>query len=377
VNSKTVGVILPLSGKYADIGRSVLSSLQLGLGIYDNNSNIRLAVIDSEGKYLDARRAVEKLVVEDRVIAIIGSLQSKSAAAVSSKAQSLGVPTIVLSQKSGLTDIGPFVFRNALTSEMQVEHLVRVAREQMNISKFGILYPEDAYGIEYANLFWTEVEKMGGKVRAAQSYDPKETDFRAPIQRLVGTYYTDDRAIEYKQKLTEWENKKKRTSARHEPPQDLLPPLVDFEALFIPDSAKVLGQVSAMLAVSDVKGITLLGTNLWNTSGLAERAGPFNIIFVDSFYRNDPNFLQSPIVKEFQEKTGKIPTLFDIQAYDTAVVIKNALSSASSRTGLKEELSRLTSVRGALTNLQMLPSRDLSRPIVTLTVKDGQIVLMK
>lgn len=377
VNSKTVGVILPLSGKYADIGRSVLNSLQIGLGIYDNQSNIRLAVIDSEGKYLDARKAVERLVIEDKVIAIIGSLQSKSAAAVSSKAQSLGVPTIVLSQKSGLTDIGPYIFRNALTSEMQVEHLVRVAREQMGLSKFAIIYPEDAYGIEYANLFWTAVEKSGGQIRAAQSYDPKETDFRSPVQKIVGTYYTEDRAYEYKAKLAEWESKHKKKSARDEVPQDLLPPLVDFDAVFIPDNTKALGQISAMLAVSDVKGVTLLGTNIWNTSGLAERVGGFSPIFVDSFLKNDPQFLQSPVVKEFQEKTGKIPSLFDIQAYDTALVLKNALSTVSGRSELQSELTRLSSLSGSLTTLQMLPSRDLSRPIVTLTLKDGQIVLLK
>lgn len=377
VDSKTVGVILPLSGKYSDIGRSVLNSLQLGLGIYDRQSNIRLAVIDSEGKFLDARRAVEKLVVEDKVIAIIGSLQSKSAAAVSSKAQSLGVPTVVLSQKSGLTDIGPYVFRNALTSEMQVEHLVRVAREEKGITRFAILYPDDSYGTEYANIFWSAVERQGGQVRAAQSYDPKETDFRATLQKLVGVYYTDDRQAEFKTKMTEWQSKHTKKSARDETPQDLLAPLVDFEALFIPDSTKALGQISAMLSFLDVKDISLLGTNLWNTSGVAERAGRFsqNTIFVDTFLKDDPLFMQSPVVREFQEKFGRVPTSFDIQAYDTALVLKKALASSSSRAELQNELSQLSSFKGSLTSLSMLPSRDLSRPIVTLTIKDGQIVL--
>src|SRR5690606_20620431 len=172
---------LPLSGKYADIGRSVLNSIQLGLGVYDKNTDIRLAVIDSEGKYLDARRAVEKLVIEDHVVAIIGSLQSKTATSISSKAQALGVPTIVLSQKSGITEIGDFIFRNALTGEMQVQYLVKTAMEKRGFKRFAILYPEDAYGTEYANLFWDAVLAAGGEIKAAQSYNPKETDFRASI----------------------------------------------------------------------------------------------------------------------------------------------------------------------------------------------------
>src|SRR5690606_20395509 len=143
VDIRTIGVILPLSGKNAAIGQSVLNSIQLGLGIYDKKSNIRLAVIDSEGKYLDARRAVEKLVVEDQAVAIIGILQRQTATNTTSNAQSLAVPTIYLIQKPGRTQISNFILRNALTSAMQVQYLVETAMQKLGFTKFAILYPED------------------------------------------------------------------------------------------------------------------------------------------------------------------------------------------------------------------------------------------
>lgn len=379
VDTRTIGVILPLSGKYSDIGRSVLNSIQLGLGVYDNKTNIRLAVIDSEGKYLDARRAVEKLVVEDQVVAIIGSLQSKTATNISSKAQALGVPTIVLSQKSGITQIGDYIFRNALTSEMQVQYLVQTAVEKLGFTKFAVLYPEDAYGAEYANLFWDAVQAAGGQIKAAQSYDPKETDFRAPIQKLVGTYYTDDRAQEYKTRLEEWQKKTPNKSARNEPPKDLLPPIVDFQALFIPDNTKALGQIAAMLAFQEVKDITLLGTNIWNTPGVIERAGNFSksILFVDSFLNQDQTFTNSDFYKRYFQMFGKAPTLFDLQAYDTALILKNAVSGVGSRSELQMKLSGLRSIKGALSSLESQSSRDFSRPIVALTINEGKILTLE
>jgi len=376
VDSRTVGVILPLSGKYGDIGRSVLNSIQLGLGIYNKSSNIKLAVIDSEGRYLDARRAVEKLVVEDQVIAIIGSLQSKAATAIASRAQALGVPSIVLSQKSGITQIGDFVFRNALTSEMQVQSLVQTATQKLNLTRFAILYPDDAYGTEYANLFWDAVEKSGGQIRAAQSYDPKETDFRVAVEKLVGTYYKEDRDQEYKQKLDEWKKKNTKVTARTEVPKDLLPPIVDFQAIFIPDSARTLGQIAAMLTFQDVKNVSLLGTNLWNTPGVVERAGQFanSVIFVDSFLNQDQSFMQSDFYKTYVQNFGHAPSLFDLQAYDTALILKDTLSGASSRTELQAKLSEVRSLKGALNTIDTAPSRDFSRPVVALTVSDGKIL---
>lgn len=378
VNTRTIGVILPLSGKYSDIGRSVLNSIQLGLGIYDRNSDIRLAVIDSEGKYLDARRAVEKLVVEDQVVAIIGSLQSKTASSIASKAQALGVPTIVLSQKSGITQIGDFIFRNALTSEMQVQYIVQTAMEKFGFTKFAVLYPEDAYGTEYANLFWDAVIAAGGQIKAAQSYDPKETDFRAPIEKLVGTYYKDDRAQEYKFKYEEWKKKTPNINARTEIPKDFLPPVIDFQALFVPDNTRALGQIAAMLTFQDIKGITLLGTNIWNTPGVIERAGNFSksIMFVDSFLNQDQRFISSDFFKRYTQSFGHPPSLFDLQAYDTALIIKQAADGVGSRSELQSRLAGLRSVKGALNTLDSQSSRDFTRPIVALTINDGQILTL-
>jgi hypothetical protein len=75
VESKTIGVVLPITGKFSAISKKTLRGIQMGLGLADNSySAFKLAIVDSEGNPENARRGVERLVKEDNVIAIIGSV---------------------------------------------------------------------------------------------------------------------------------------------------------------------------------------------------------------------------------------------------------------------------------------------------------------
>ncbi len=377
VDPRTIGAVLPLTGKYADIAQRTLRGLQLGLGIYGaDKSDLRLAVLDSEGNPDGARRAVERLVSEDHVIAVVGSLLSKTATSVASKADELGVPSIALSQKAGLTDIGDTVFRNSLTSEMQVRFLVRNAMEKMNLKRFAILYPNDAYGVEFANLFWDEVLARGGTVTAAQTYNSTETDFSGPIQRLVGKYYVEDRANEYKTRLTDWYKKQKSLGARQKPPDDLLPPALGFDAIFIPDGVKALAQIAPTLTYYDVQNVKLLGTNLWNSDDLVRRTEKHleGAVFVDSFLPSDQEFAGTRFYKEYQKIFGEPPGPFEAQAYDAGLILRQALASGrKTRIDLQDQMARLSDFPGGVGRLNLSGPREISRPIVTLTVADGKI----
>lgn len=378
VEAKTVGVVLPLSGKNAQVGQRALRGLEMGLGLHLPGSNFKLAVMDSEGNPDSARRGVERLVKEDNVIAVVGSLLSKTAPAVAAKSDELGVPSIALSQRSGLTEIGPTVFRNSLTSEMQVRYLVRAAMEDLGMKKFAILYPNDQYGVEFSNIFWDEVLARGGQVTAVQTYSTKETDFRLVIQRLVGTYYGEARQDEFNLRLKEMQKSDKKRSARKDNVETILPPVTDFDGIFIPDSAKSLGQIAAMLAFNDVRGVKLMGTNLWNTPGLAKRAGNFanNLMFVDSLAPNTQE--QSRFVNEYKSLYSESPSLIEIQAYDAGLILRQLIASgADSRQDLVKKLTELKKFPGALGPLSMSPDREIERPVTALTVEKGEITPLK
>ncbi len=378
VDPKTIGAVLPLTGRQAAVGQRSLRGLQLGLGIYGPQpSDLRLAVVDSEGNPDVARRAVERLVVEDQVIGIVGSLMSRTALAVASKADELGVPSIALSQRQGVTEAGRMVFRNALTSDQQVRHLVSHAMDEMGMRRFAILFPNDSYGVEYANLFWDEVLARGGEITAAQTYLSGETDFTGHFQRLIGTYYLEDRAEEYRERFNEWFERQGRRIGRTPPPDDLLPPVVNFDAIFIPDGIRAMGQISPMLAYFGIQRVRLLGTNLWN-SELLIRRGQRHVegsYFVDGLLTDDPTFRESQFFREFKATFGEEPGIFEAQAYEAGLALRQLMASGErSRAGLARRLERLSDFPGAVGQLQLNERREFTRPLIGLTVHRGQIL---
>jgi ABC-type branched-subunit amino acid transport system substrate-binding protein len=367
VNANTIGAILPLSGKHSGVAYRTLRGLQLGLGIYGNNrSDFRLAIIDSEGNPDQARRAVERLVTENHVIAIVGSLESKTATAVASKADELGVPSINLSQSAGITQVGGTVFRNSITSEMQVRHLADEAMNNLGFKKFAILYPNDAYGVEYANLFWDEVLARGGQITAAQTYNPTDTNFSGPIQRLVGTYYVEDRQEEYRELARNWLKENPSPRARETMPEDLLPPAVDFDAIFIPDSIRAVSLIAPTLAFHDIDNARLLGTNLWNSDSFVKKGDRHvnSAIFVDTVLQTDDNFKNSNFYKQFKGVFGEEPGVFEVQGYDTGLVLRTLIAGGErTRLDLTAALKSSKKLPGAYGTLQVDGQREFQRPL--------------
>ncbi|MGK4455544.1 hypothetical protein, partial [Klebsiella pneumoniae] len=91
-------------------------------------------------------------------------------------------------------------------------------------------------------------------------------------------------------------------SGRKSPPDDLLPAIVDFDAIFVPDGPKAMGQIAPMLAYVGVMQMKYLGTNLWNTPEFVRRGERRveSALFVDSQITNDPRFSASRFFVEFR-----------------------------------------------------------------------------
>ena len=199
---------MPLSGSSASIGKRSLKGLQIGLQLYaSKKSFFELIIIDNKGQEELTRKAVQKLVTKHHVIAIVGGILSSTALALAEEAQNFAVPAIVMSQKSGVTQKGTYIFQNSLTAKALAHQLSFYLINSLNIKKFAILYPNDPYGVEYTNAFWSAVERNGGQITGVQFYKPGETDFNGPIKRLTGLYYLEDRIKEYKEKLKFWYSK--------------------------------------------------------------------------------------------------------------------------------------------------------------------------
>lgn len=375
VNRKHIGAVLPLSGPSANIGKRSLKGLKMGLGFYSNqNSSFQLTVLDSQGQSDKVRKAVQTLIIKHHVIAIVGGVLSRTATALAEEAQNFGVPTILMSQKSDLTKKGHYIFQNGLTASLITNQLAEYLFNQLKFKKFAILYPNDSYGVEYANAFWSAVEQKGGKITGAQFYKPGETDFNGPIRRLTGVYYLKDRIKEYKDRLKSWYTKKSYLSRRRvPPPENILPPIVDFEVLFIPDSLKTLSLIAPHIAYNDVKNIKLAGSALWNQEKILKKKSKYidNIIFTDPGL-SSTQFKQTDFYKQFLHVFNNKPRLFEILAYESALALYQTIASgADTRHELREDLANLKKFYGPMGEITISNNREFLRPMKIFKLEKG------
>ncbi|MGQ0507774.1 MAG: penicillin-binding protein activator [Myxococcaceae bacterium] len=407
VKPKTLGVVLPMSGKYKQFGETVMRGIQLAL----KNSDIEVIVKDSQGDVNLAGKAVEELAFDDGAMAILGPLLADDSKRAALVAEELQVPILTLSRAEGITDIGPHVFRNMLTQSAQAKALADYATRVLGYKNFGVLYPNIAYGVELANEFWDEVATRGGTMRAAESYEYDQTTFTTEVKKLVGRYYLDDRA-DYLEKYREIQSGpgdafRKRKAI--EKIRSQLDPVVDFDALFIPDEWRRVSLVAPALAVEDIitnscdkkdvdkirkttgrkeiKTVTLLGSNQWGTSPkgqsglpeLLERGGKFVIcsIYVDGFFVDSARPATKRFVNAYRDaykgQGNRDPILLEATGYDSALMIKNILDKQrpASREAFREALATMRKFEGATGPTTFNEKREAEKPLFFLTI-DGK-----
>lgn len=392
VDARTVGVIVPLSGDYVGYGQKALFSILLAASVWgpdDGAGRFRIAIRDSAGDPARAAQAVDSLFEEEGIVGIIGPLLSNETESAAPRAQALGVPMITLAQKKGLTEIGNMIFRNSMTNNTQAKAIAEHAFEKLGFKRFAIMYPENAYGEELMNLFWDEVVARGGEVVGVEGYEPKENDFTDEVEDLVGRSpsFIPARKEEW-EKLRQMAKQEQQRTGRK--PKDIhLPPIVDFDALFVPDDYLRVGQLLPFFALADVpiggylarnpnqRPVTPLGTSGWNNPQLISRGGRYveGAVFVDAFYPES----QRPEVRSFVERFVNVfvrpPDILDALAYDSAAVaVAQVRGGANNREKLRDALDDVKNFKGVTGLSGFDGKRDAKRDLVVLTVTDKSIV---
>ncbi len=372
-----IGCILPLSGKYASYGAKSLKGIQHALQFFETPSTLfELAIYDSKGDPKEAAEGVSYLVERHGVMAIIGPLLTQESLQAATKAQELQVPLLNLSQHPTITETGEYVFRNAMTKQHQTDTLVDYACDEQGLRKFVILYPQDSYGIEFANQFWDKVSDCGGTIEGIEAYEPDQSDFNQELKKLIGLHQPRAREAEYR---LEEANRKEELN-KEEIPESMikLAPQIDFEAIFIPDYAKTIGQIAPTLAFYDIQNVMLLGTQGWNSSDLIRRGQEYvtGAVFVDGFFAKSPESKVQEFVKKFEKTFGEPPELWEAQAYDATQILVSLLSDEDlqTREELKDRLLSLSTLSGVTGEATLSDTHDVKKKLFLLTVQNGEIV---
>lgn len=334
----------------------------LAAGIFETtqdnkNPTPEIIIRDTRDDPVATAKAVEELALNENVAGIIGPLLSITAMDAAKKAQELKVPVITLSQKDGLTSAGDYIFRNFLLPSEQAKAAAAYAINKLNYKKFAILYPNNPYGIELANLFKEEIKKDKGEIVAEGQYKEGQTYFGKEITQLF--------------KINETEKKEGRRKIK------IFEPAVTADALYIPDYFDTVGLIAPYLAYYNIKDVKLLGVSGWNSPRLIELGGKYveGAVFVDGFFAGSKRAMTAQFVNNFKNIYAAEPGIIEAQAYDaTKIIIDAIIRGNGKKEEIRVELAHVKDFPGATGDITFNKDREAVKELFILTVRDGKIV---
>lgn len=356
----TIGCLLPLTGKRAPFGIRALKGTLLAAEAFQTNPKnleITLEVRDTKGIPEMAAKMARELVETYHVKAIVGPMFLDTTEAAVQQLQGIPVPLISLSQADGVPELGEHVFRNCLTPAQQIQALVRYLTGTLNIRTAAILFPQTPFGLRYMKLFWEKFTEAGGEIRGAESYLPTDTDFGTPIKKLIGLYYTKERWERGDTPLEEGEK---------------FSPVIDFKALFIPDTYGKVVLIAPQLAFYDVLGVTLAGINTWDSPELFKEGKQFvrGSVFTDGFSPRDPAPAVRAFVADFKAIYDETPEILAAQAYDATWILVSLFKrySIDDIKELEEKLREDTGFHGVSGLRYFDVNGEAKRDVIIMTV---------
>lgn len=395
----TIGVALPLSGKLRAFGESGRDAVRLAAGELDKEDRqIRIALRDTRGESAGAAKAVEELVLQDGAVAVVGPLFRSEATAAAEKAQELGVPLIALTGDRDVSDAGGYVFHAGLAPEDEMEALVSYAMDDLGLTRFAVLHPQIEYGERMLKLFRERVEDKGGTIVGVESYEAKATTFTKPIRRLVQRDEPSNRP-DYRRLVARCKDAPDsyRKARCEKEAQEKIPPIIEFEGLFIPDGHRKVALIAPAVAAEDivvardprvlekiertlgreVHPITLLGTSAWSSPGLGKKAGRAveNAIFADVSFGDAGDDVARAFKAVFRRRFQRSPKRHEALLYDATRFIRAALTTAppASTDDLRAALHQVQGFRGATGEISFEHGTEAERRFEILTFENGAI----
>jgi hypothetical protein len=248
-----------------------------------------------------------------------------------------------------------------------------------------------------AGAFWEAFEQAGGELKAHEQYDHDTTTFSGPLRKLVERD-TSEVDPEVKARLRKAMAEEKNPYQRRKLVESLMgaaKPVIDFEALLVPDYYKAVGMIAPALAVEDIitngcdekameaiektqrrkpKTVLLLGTNGWNSPDLVTRGGHYVqcSVFVDGFFAGSARPQTRRFVEAFSAAYApRKPGLFEAQGFDAVGLAREVLTTArpQSREAFRSGLAGLKRFPGVMGDTSFGADREADRPLFFVTVE--------
>lgn len=295
-----IGAILGISGRFAFVGAPQKQALELAQEKINAAGGIagrqvQFVIYDDEVDETKSVPLANRLISEDKVVAIIGPSITVPALAIQPVVERAKIPNITLTSKAiweGKEN--SFVFHTTPREEVEVKSILDFIQNQLKTTKVGVIYDRQPYGTGNLAFIKKFAADYGLQIVAEEGIENNDTNADAQVERV------------------------RKSGAE-----------------------SVIVWVGDPAASSVAKAIRQSGWNVpvIGSSAIAgprfpELAGPAGEgVYSNSTYNTtEPPANQKAFLEEFKAKYSSAPTQFAGFAYDAAYVLKGAIEQADGKT---------------------------------------------
>ena len=300
-----VGVLLPLSGKFENIGQSLLKSIQLGLFDIDNK-NIKIYPKDSKGNALDAYLSAKKFQ-EMGIEIVIGPIFHESLERLD---EINNITFISATNKTQEIPKNTIAFGINLDSQMNI---LKKYFDEIKVSKTLLLSPRSDFNYQTESIAKKDILKF----YRTYSYDSDPKKITGEIEKIT-KYRERKKDLERRIKILEKSELDKDKHELKKLEQKHTLGKVNFDSVFVVDFGERLKSVLASFMFSDVSSekINFFTLNQWFDNTLFGENSLRNLHFPSIDYDNLKKF-EKRYFKTYNEKPNEISIL----AYDALGLI--------------------------------------------------------
>jgi len=338
-----IGIVAPITGEAATFGISTRNGTILYFDSVNESGGIdglmiNYTVADDQGDPVAGAAAYNKLIDQDKVSVICGTVMSKVCQAGALIAQSKGVPMVSpTSTNPAVTLVGDYIFRACFIDSFQGFVAARCAVDTVGARTAAALYDAgNDYTRGLAEVFRAEFSRQGGRIVAFESYAAGTTDFNPQLVKI------------------------KKAN-----------PDVFFLPNYYDDSGLIARQAREM-------GITaqLLGSDGWDSPDLIKIAGDSinGGLFVNHFSPESDLPAAKKFVRDYEAKFGQKPDALGALAYEAAMIIVEAIRKAGSvHPGAIRDALAATDMETITGTVRYNENRNPVKSAVILEVKEGKV----
>ena len=342
----SIGVVLPLTGRLTDsFGIPISQGFELALSeistAQPNGVKLKLIIEDGQSTVEGAVAAFNKLIHQDGVSVILGpatSSQTEKAFPIAQENQIVVIsPT---SSARGLSAIGDFAFRVALTTDTLIPNGIEVTHTQLDYQRAATMYDEtDLFSTDGDASVQEVLTANGVEVLITETFKGGDTDFSAQLTRIQA-----------------------------------LDPDVVFVSSLSPEKSGILTQGSELGISAPFILRTLTAENVQAAGAAAEGA----ITFVGWGVAVDTPGNQV-FVENYSAKFGMEPNNYAARSYTTLHILAEAIAKAQSTdvAAIRDALANVKDFDTIFGKFSFDANGDAVYDAKVLIVKDGELVVFE